>query len=160
VLNGVQPNKGTCMDRYDPIARIQQEIQPAVAASTVAVCLSTLTATTTDDLDRVIDQIEALMLQRPAPADALMLLYNLLLDSCRERWALLQAATEWARARDQHARAIAIEPDAWVISLKLQERDKKIVIRKGWDIINDDFEAVITELPDRVWDAADGGDAG
>jgi hypothetical protein len=96
------------MDYYDPIHRIQSEIDLPTAARLVELCLHYFTVTTAAEFDTMIVQTEALMLERLEPNDPLQLLLESILDRTQQLACLVQGIADWTTTHAPSARVIEV----------------------------------------------------
>lgn len=121
-------------------------LDPHVAVRTIAVCIQYFTAMTVDACSSVEREVESLMLQRHESHDALLVLYNSILESVRTNALLLREAELWGETFYGKALAINIEPTHWRVDLKVRATTKKIDIQRAWNMDTDEFEAMIKEI--------------
>lgn len=133
------------MDHYDPIHRIQDEIDLPTAARLVELCLHYFTATTASELDAVIARTEALMLERLEPNDPLQLLLGSILDRAQQQARLIQSVADWTTTHAPSARVIEVLPERWQAELQTESVSWLVYIQQAWDMEQDQYQAIISE---------------
>jgi hypothetical protein len=136
--------KETVVQPYDLYKRLREDLDLGDARVALELCLRLLTASSAEDLDRVVEGVREL--RQKELIDPLDLLCYRLTAEAEERCLFLKATLEWARGVDPEASSIDIEPAAWTVTVRVEGEAVEVRSERAWDKMDADTDDVVVRV--------------
>ena len=133
------------MEEYNLFDRIRTETDLTTAVPLLEICLRFLIAATPDDFAFILQQHATITEQFPDMIDPFKLIIEQIQQQADHRAYLLSETIQWAAERYESAEVVDIQPESWLVTIKVHDERKNVLVQQTWNLETEEAETMISE---------------